>query len=71
MTSREAAWSWPLVLNQLVSRRDLPGDGADWAMTSILTGDATSAQIAGFVTALRTKGVIARCPCLSEWNGLS
>jgi anthranilate phosphoribosyltransferase len=56
VTSREAAWSWPLVLNQLVSRRDLPGDGADWAMTSILTGDATSAQIAGFVTALRTKG---------------
>lgn len=51
MTSR-----WPEVLGALVARQDLSQDQAAWAMGEIVSGQATSAQIAGFATALRTKG---------------
>lgn len=44
------------MLSRLTSSRDLDAGSAAWAMTSILTGDATSAQMAAFVAALRTKG---------------
>ena len=56
MTIQGTAGTWPAVLNRLMSGADL-GDGqAAWAMTQILTGEATPAQIAGFVTTLRAKG---------------
>jgi anthranilate phosphoribosyltransferase len=48
--------SWPQVLGALMAGTDLSSDDAAWAMGQILAGDATSAQIAAFVTALRTKG---------------
>ena len=48
--------TWPSVLSQLMAGGDLDDAGAAWAMSEILTGAATSAQIAGFVTALRAKG---------------
>lgn len=51
MTSR-----WPEILGTLVARQDLSQDQAAWAMGEILAGQATSAQIAGFAVALRTKG---------------
>lgn len=51
MTSR-----WPEILGTLVARQDLRQDQAAWAMGEILSGQATSAQIAGFAVALRTKG---------------
>jgi anthranilate phosphoribosyltransferase len=51
MTSR-----WPEILGALVARQDLSQDQAAWAMGEILSGEATSAQIAGFAVALRTKG---------------
>jgi anthranilate phosphoribosyltransferase len=47
---------WPGVISTLVSGRDLSADAAGAALSEILTGDATSAQIAGFVIALRAKG---------------
>ena len=48
--------SWPEVLSALVSRHDLSGGQAAWAMGEILAGEATPAQIAGFAVALRAKG---------------
>ncbi|TXS50873.1 anthranilate phosphoribosyltransferase [Streptomyces sp. t39] len=51
-----AAHSWPKVLNALLDNRDQSADATAWAMDRILSGEATNAQIAGFVTALRAKG---------------
>ncbi|MFD9735365.1 anthranilate phosphoribosyltransferase [Umezawaea sp. NPDC059074] len=48
--------TWPLLLNQLVDRVDLSAEDTGWAMDQVMTGSATSAQIAGFVVALRAKG---------------
>lgn len=56
MTIPSAAATWPAVLNRLLAGTDLDEGDAAWAMTSILTGEATAAQIAGFVVALRAKG---------------
>lgn len=50
------AFAWPDVLSGLVAGRDLPAEATGWAMDQILAGDATPAQIAGFVVALRCKG---------------
>lgn len=47
---------WPGVLGTLTSGGDLSGDVAQAAMTEILAGDATPAQIAAFMVALRMKG---------------
>lgn len=48
---------WPHVLSTLLSPADLPADIARAAMGQVLAGDATSAQIASFATALAAKGV--------------
>ena len=48
--------SWPSILNRLLDHQDLDGPTASWAMNQILSGEATPAQVAGFVTALRSKG---------------
>ena len=47
---------WPGVISTLIAGQDLTSDAAGDALSEILTGDATSAQIAGFVVALRAKG---------------
>ncbi|SEC27950.1 anthranilate phosphoribosyltransferase [Paramicrobacterium humi] len=49
-------FSWPTLLTQLLERRDLSVSEATWAMKQIMTGDATSAQIAAFTVALQAKG---------------
>lgn len=56
---------WPTVLKQLLDRADLGGDEAAAAVTTILEGEATSAQIAGFLVALRAKG-----PTVTEFAGM-
>jgi anthranilate phosphoribosyltransferase len=43
-------------INQLVQRQDLSSEAMREAMTLIMTGAATDAQIAGFLVALRMKG---------------
>jgi anthranilate phosphoribosyltransferase len=48
--------SWPDLLSALVTRTDLSAEQSAWAMGEVLGGEATPAQIAGFVIALRTKG---------------
>lgn len=47
---------WPSVLADLTAGRDLPAERARDAMAEVLEGAATSAQIAGFIVALRMKG---------------
>ncbi|MEU4658173.1 anthranilate phosphoribosyltransferase [Streptomyces sp. NPDC023723] len=51
-----AARSWPALLNGLLDGRDLSADDTAWAMDTIMRGEATDAQIAGFAVALRAKG---------------
>lgn len=47
---------WPELLGKLTLRRDLTRAEAEVAMTAILSGDTTDAQIAGYIVALRIKG---------------
>lgn len=47
---------WPTILGSLLNGSDVPGESTAWAMNEIMNGEATPAQIAGFVTALRAKG---------------
>lgn len=48
--------SWPEVLSGLIQGADLSADQTSWAMSEILSGEATPVQIAGFAVALRAKG---------------
>ncbi|MBB2984946.1 anthranilate phosphoribosyltransferase [Terracoccus luteus] len=48
--------SWPVVLSELLAGRDLDADAAGWAMDRIMAGEASPAQVAGFLVALRAKG---------------
>jgi anthranilate phosphoribosyltransferase len=52
----EQQFTWPEVLSGLISGRDLTADQTAWVMREVLSGEATSAQIAGFAVALRSKG---------------
>lgn len=54
--TRTASRSWPDVLSALIAGQDLSGDDTAWAMDSIMSGQATDVQIAGFAIALRAKG---------------
>lgn len=51
--------SWPQVLNHLVNDKQLSSEHAVWAMQQMMTGEATPAQIAAFLVALRAKGETA------------
>lgn len=48
--------TWPAVLRTLLDREDLSVSDASWAMDAIVSGDATPAQLAAFLIALRAKG---------------
>ncbi len=48
--------AWPGVLARLVTGEDLSSEVATGALAQILDGDATDAQIAGFLVGLRAKG---------------
>lgn len=49
--------TWPAVLTTLLEGNDLSVSQAEWAMSRFMTGDATGAQIGGFLVALNSKGV--------------
>jgi anthranilate phosphoribosyltransferase len=51
-----AALSWPSILTELIAGKHLDEATARDVMSAILHGDATAAQIAGFLVALRAKG---------------
>jgi anthranilate phosphoribosyltransferase len=48
--------TWANLLAALLASRSLSADDTEWAMTQIMSGAATAAQIAGFAVALRAKG---------------
>jgi anthranilate phosphoribosyltransferase len=48
--------TWPNLLTSLIRGEELATADTSWAMGEIMAGDATPAQIAGFVVALRAKG---------------
>ena len=50
---------WPGLLTELLAGRDLSAEQARSAMATILAGQATAAQLIGFVVALRAKGETA------------
>ena len=52
----EGGFPWGQVISKLLAGRDLTETEAAGAMTEIMEGAATDAQIAGFVVALRSKG---------------
>ncbi len=57
---------WPSVLSRLISREPLTTDESAAAMLAIMREEATPAQVAGFLMALRTKG-----ETVDELDGLS
>ncbi len=56
MSELDEHGGWPSLLTELLDRRDLTASQARAAMTTILAGEATPAQLIGFVVALRAKG---------------
>jgi anthranilate phosphoribosyltransferase len=48
--------SWPRLLGSLLRQEVLSSADTAWAMREIMAGDASPAQVAGFVVALRAKG---------------
>jgi anthranilate phosphoribosyltransferase len=52
----EALGGWPAVLGPLTAGSDISTELAAAAMTDVLAGNATAAQIAGMIVALRMKG---------------
>lgn len=49
--------TWPRLLTALIERRDLTPDQTRWAMNQVMLGEASPVQIAGFLVALRAKGL--------------
>ena len=56
MTTLAELGGWPAVLGRLMRREDLSGPEAGAALSEILAGAASPAQIAAFAVALRMKG---------------
>ncbi|WP_116110484.1 anthranilate phosphoribosyltransferase [Amycolatopsis ruanii] len=48
--------TWPTLLNQLIAGADLSAEDTAWAMDQVMSGEATPAQVGGFLVALRAKG---------------
>ena len=46
---------WPVILGDLSEGRDLDSEITEAALISVLRGEATDAQLAAFVVALRQK----------------
>ncbi len=48
--------TWPALLGRLIAGHDLAEEDSAWAMDQVMSGAATSVQIAGLAVALRAKG---------------
>lgn len=48
--------AWPSIITSLIQGTDLSVSEADWAMTQVMTGQATPAQLSAFLVSLRIKG---------------
>lgn len=49
-------YTWANLTSELLSGTDLPVEATRWAMNSMMNGQATPVQLAGFLIALRAKG---------------
>src|SRR5690348_4771362 len=56
MADTAAPRTWPGLLGRLLAGHDLDADDTAWVMDRVLSGEATAAQLAGFLVALRAKG---------------
>jgi anthranilate phosphoribosyltransferase len=56
MSNMSSERNWPGILGTLVEGQDLSIGDAEWAMQRVMAGEATSAQLAGLLVALRIKG---------------
>ena len=56
MSGLDELGGWSAILTELLERHDLPAAHARAAMSTILAGEATPAQLIGFIVALRAKG---------------
>ncbi len=65
-TSAGSALTWPTIFTALLSGQDLGVTESTWAMDQIMSGEASPAQVAGFLMALRAKGETA-----DEMRGLA
>ena len=54
--SSSNAMTWPTLFTSLLSGQDLGTNESAWAMDQIMSGQASPAQVAGFLMALRAKG---------------
>ena len=50
---------WPPIINALMAGTDLSREEAHGAMSEVMSGNATEAQIAAFIVSLRAKGETA------------
>ena len=48
--------TWPTIFTALLSGQDLGATESAWAMDQIMSGEASTGQVAGFLIALRAKG---------------
>jgi anthranilate phosphoribosyltransferase len=55
-SAQAAGNTWPRLINALINGTDLTAGNTEWAMNSIMSGEASPAQVAGFLVALRSKG---------------
>ncbi|MEO6142982.1 MAG: anthranilate phosphoribosyltransferase [Dermatophilaceae bacterium] len=55
-TSAGNEMTWPAIFTALLSGQDLGFAASTWAMDQIMSGEASPAQVAGFLMALRAKG---------------
>lgn len=58
--------TWPALLSDLIAGHDLDQHAAAWAMDRIMAGEASPAQVAGFLIGLRAKG-----ESVAEMHGLA
>ena len=57
--------TWPNLIAALIAGEDLSQASTQWAMNTIMAGNATDVQIAGFLVALMAKGGIYRAPVVA------
>nr|NLD41399.1 anthranilate phosphoribosyltransferase [Actinomycetales bacterium] len=51
-----APHSWPDLTARLIQRQDLTAEETGWGMDQVMSGNTSPVQLAGFLTALATKG---------------
>ena len=60
------SFAWPDLFTSLLAGEDLSTEAAAWAMEEVMSGEASPAQLAGFLVALRAKG-----ESVAEMRGLA